>query len=50
VVNHGKASETNEHKIRKGKFSDVEFDNHITKHSDDPAKDFEIITKEEAEK
>jgi len=49
VENHAKAAETNEHKVRKGKFSEEEFDNHITKHTSDPSKDFEIIEKEEAE-
>ncbi|KAE9965823.1 hypothetical protein EG328_009379 [Venturia inaequalis] len=46
VKNHGIASEKNEHKIREGKFCDDEFDNHITKHSSDPGKDFEKINKE----
>lgn len=46
VKNHGIASEKNEHKIREGKFCDDEFDNHITKHSSDPGKDFEKIKKE----
>jgi hypothetical protein len=49
VENHAKAAETNEHKLRKGKFSAEEFDNHITKHTSDPSKDFEIIEKKEAE-
>lgn len=47
-ANHAKASHANEHKVRKGKFSDVEFDNHDTAHSQDPGKDFEKIEKEEA--
>ncbi|TLD36475.1 hypothetical protein E2P81_ATG03364 [Venturia nashicola] len=46
VENHGIASEKNEHKIREGKFCDDEFDNHITKHSSDPGKDFEKVKKE----
>jgi hypothetical protein len=41
--NHAVHAESNEHKIRKGKFSNKEFDNHITSHSDDPAKDFEKV-------
>jgi hypothetical protein len=49
VFNHGKAAEANEHKTRKGKFSGREFDNHDTKHSADPGKDFEFIEKKEAE-
>jgi hypothetical protein len=49
VLNHGQAAEANEHQIRKGKFSGKEFDNHVTKHSGDPGKDFEFIEKEEAE-
>jgi hypothetical protein len=49
VFNHGKAAENNEHKIRKGKFSGKEFDNHIEKHSADPGKDFEFIEKQEAD-
>lgn len=48
VKNHGIASEKNEHKIREGKFCDDEFDNHITKHTADPGKDFEKIKKEKA--
>jgi hypothetical protein len=39
---HEGHAETNERKVRKGKFSDVEFDNHITSHSTDPGKDFEV--------
>ncbi|QDS69675.1 hypothetical protein FKW77_009599 [Venturia effusa] len=46
VKNHGIASEKNEHKVREGKFSDDEFDNHITKHSNDPGRDFEKIRKD----
>ena len=49
VLKHGIAAETNEHKVRKGKFSGKEFDNHIEKHSSDPEKDFEFIEKKEAE-
>jgi len=48
VKNHGIAAEKNEHKIRQGKFSDDEFDNHITVHSDDPGKDFEKIEKKDS--
>jgi hypothetical protein len=44
---HAKVSEANEHKVRKGKFTDEEFDNHLTSHSNDPAKDFEKIKKGE---
>ena len=43
--NHAKAAEANERKVRKGVFSGEEFDNHITSHSSDPAKDFEKIEK-----
>lgn len=49
VKNHSIASEKNEHKVREGVFCDDEFDNHITKHSSDPGKDFEKIKKEKAE-
>lgn len=49
VFNHGKAAESNEHKMRMGKFSGKEFDNHISKHTADPGKDFEIIEKKEAD-
>jgi hypothetical protein len=47
--NHAKAAEANEHKIRKGKFSEGSFDNHDTSHTEDPGKDFEKIEKEEAD-
>ena len=40
---HHKASMANEHKVRKGKFSDVVFDNHDTRHTLDPGKDFERV-------
>jgi len=49
VENHAKAAETNEHKIRTGKFSKEAFDNHDTRHTEDPAKDFEKIEKQEAD-
>lgn len=49
VLNHGKAAENNEQKLRKGIFSGKEFDNHVAKHSRDPGKDFEFIEKKEAE-
>jgi hypothetical protein len=49
LLNHSKASEANEHKVRHGKFSDTEFDNHDTRHTDDPSKDFEKIEKEKSE-
>jgi hypothetical protein len=49
VLNHAIAAEINEHKVRKGKFSGKEFDNHITKHSGDPGKDFEAIEKKDAD-
>lgn len=42
---HAGHAETNEQKVRKGKFSDVEFDNHDTSHSTDPGKDFEVRKK-----
>ena len=43
---HAKACETNEHKIRHGVFSkDKEFDNHDTRHTMDPSKDFERVKK-----
>lgn len=47
MKNHSIAAESNEHKIRQGKFCDDEFDNHITSHSDNPGKDFEKIKKEQ---
>merc|ERR1711939_667094 len=39
---HEGHAEINEKKVRKGKFSDVEFDNHDTSHSTDPGADFEV--------
>lgn len=49
VDNHGKAAENNMHKVRTGKFSGKEFDNHISKHSANPGKDFECIEEEKKE-
>jgi hypothetical protein len=46
--NHAKASKANEQKVRKGKFSEEEFDNHITTHSGNPGKDFEKMEKGES--
>jgi hypothetical protein len=43
---HEGHAEINEKKVRHAKFSDTEFDNHITSHSGDPGKDFEVIKKE----
>jgi hypothetical protein len=39
---HQEHAKTNELKERKGKFSDVVFDNHDTSHSTDPGADFEV--------
>lgn len=50
VKNHSIAAEKNEHKVRTGKFSKEEFDNHITSFSDDPSKDFEKIKKKVEDK
>jgi hypothetical protein len=47
VLNHSKAAEANEHKIRRGKFSGKDFDNDVEKHSRDPGKDFEFVEKKE---
>ncbi|KAJ4305685.1 hypothetical protein N0V90_001216 [Kalmusia sp. IMI 367209] len=41
VLKHSMAAHKNEEKVRVGKFSGKEFDNHLQKHSTDPAKDFE---------
>jgi hypothetical protein len=42
---HQDHAKTNEMKERKGKFSDVIFDNHDTSHSTDPGADFEVKKK-----
>ncbi|CAF9929481.1 MAG: hypothetical protein GOMPHAMPRED_005418 [Gomphillus americanus] len=43
---HAKACETNEHKVRHGVFSaGKDFDNHDSRHSMDPSKDFEAVKK-----
>jgi hypothetical protein len=47
VLNHSKAAKANELKVRQGKFTKGEFDNHDTRHTEDPSKDFERILKEE---
>lgn len=43
VNKHSIAAEKNQHKLRIGKFSKEEFDNHLQKHTDDPCKDFEKV-------
>lgn len=43
VKHHSIAAEKNEHKVRTGIFSKVEFDNDVEKHSADPCNDFEKI-------
>jgi hypothetical protein len=46
VSKHSIAAKKNQTKVRVGKFSKEEFDNHIQSHSPDPCDDFEKVEKE----
>ena len=46
VKKHSIAAKKNQVKVRLGKFSKEEFDNHIQRHSPDPCDDFEKVEKE----
>ncbi|KAF2705573.1 hypothetical protein K504DRAFT_537141 [Pleomassaria siparia CBS 279.74] len=49
VKKHSIAAEKNQNKVRIGKFSKQEFDNHIQKHSPDPCGDFEKVESKKKE-
>jgi hypothetical protein len=49
VKKHSIAAKKNQVKVRVGKFSKEEFDNHIQSHSPDPCDDFEKVEKEKRE-
>jgi hypothetical protein len=49
VKKHSIAAKKNQVKVRVGKFSKEEFDNHIQSHSPDPCDDFEKLEKEKEE-